>query len=150
MTNFICVISTVLQFTWDHLFGIHILLAFLLVFFERRDPKTIWTWLLLFYFIPIPGFLLYLLIGQDLRKSRMFRNKELEDALQSAVHKQEQRVRKKDRFFFTDKRLSRYHDLVMYNLSAARAVYTDDNEVEVYTDGKEYFSHVIEEIKKAK
>ena len=150
MTNFICVISTVLQFTWDRLFGIHMLLAFLLVFFERRDPKTIWTWLLLFYFIPIPGFLLYLLIGQDLRKSRMFRNKELEDALQSAVHKQEQRVRKKDRLFFGDKRLSRYHDLVMYNLSAARAVYTDDNEVEVYVDGKEYFLHVIEEMKHAK
>ena len=132
------------------IFGVHILLAFLLVFFERRDPKTIWTWLLLLYFIPVPGFFLYLLIGQDLKKSRMFKNKEFEDALQSAVHKQEQRVRKKDKPFFADKKLSRYHDLVLYNLSAARAVYTDDNEVYVYTDGKEYFSHVIEEMKNAK
>ena len=150
MEGFFYLISTVLQFTWDHLFGINILLAILLVFFERRDPKTIWTWLLVLYFLPVLGFLLYLLIGQDMRKNRMFKNKELEDALQSAVHKQEQRVKKKEIFSFDNGKLSRYHDLVMYNLSAAKAVYTDDNEVDIYTDGKEYFTHIYEEIKNAK
>ena len=149
MEGFFYLISTVLQFTWDHLFGINILLAILLVFFERRDPKTIWTWLLVLYFLPVLGFLLYLLIGQDMRKNRMFKNKELEDALQSAVHKQEQRVKKKEIFSFDNGKLSRYHDLVMYNLSAAKAVYTDDNEVDIYTDGKEYFTHIYEEIKNA-
>ena len=39
------------------LFVINILLAITIVFFERRDPKTIWAWLLVLYFIPVLGYL---------------------------------------------------------------------------------------------
>lgn len=143
-------ISAVFQFMWSPAIIINILLAITIVFFERRDPKTIWTWLLVLYFFPGLGFLLYLLIGQDMRKSRMFKNKEVEDAIQSAVLKQERKVKSKEIFAPDDGKMSRYHDLVMYNLAAAKSVYTDDNEVEIYTDGKEYFGHLYEEIKNAK
>lgn len=150
MGEILITISEVLQFIWDNLFGINILLAITIVFFERRDPKTIWTWLLVLYFIPVVGFFLYLVIGQDMRKSKMFKNKELDDAIQSAVLKQEQKVKEKELFSDAKDEMSRYTDLVMYNLAAAKAVYTDDNEVEVYTDGKKYFAHICEEIEKAK
>lgn len=143
-------VATVVQFIWDHALTINILLAITIVFFERRDPKTIWTWLLVLYFIPVLGFLLYLLIGQDMRKSRMFKNKEVEDAIQSAVLKQEQKVKSREIFASGNEKMARYHDLVMYNLAAAKSVYTDDNEVEIYTDGKEYFTHLYEEMKNAK
>lgn len=150
MEEILTAASTMLQFTWNHMFGINILLAIMIVFFERRDPKTIWAWLLVLCFVPVLGFLLYLLIGQDMRKSRMFKNKEVEDALQSAIHKQEQKVKEKEIFSSDNRGMSRYTDLVMYNLAAAKSVYTDDNEVEVYTDGKEYFAHIYEEIKNAR
>lgn len=141
--------SELLRFIWDHAFVLNMLLAITIVFFERRDPKTIWTWLLVLYFVPVLGFFLYLLIGQDMRKSKMFKNKELEDALQSAVVKQEQKAKSK-KIFRNNENLSRYHDLVLYNLSASKAVYTDDNEVEIYTDGKEYFRQLYEAISNAK
>lgn len=150
MGEFFQIISAVLRFLWEHSFGINILLAITIVFFERRDPKTIWAWLLVLYFIPVLGFLLYLLVGQDMRKSRMFKNKELEDAISSAVLKQERRVKSKEIFSFDNGKLSRYHDLVMYNLAASKSVYTDDNEVGIYTDGKEYFAHLYETLSKAK
>ena len=149
MGEIFVVISEIVRFVWEHAFGLNILLAITIVFFERRDPRTIWTWLLALYFLPVLGFFLYLLLGQDMRKSKMFKNKELEDALQSAVVKQEQRAKSKQ-IFQNDEALSRYHDLVMYNLSAAKSVYTDDNEVEIYTDGKEYFAHLYEAISNAK
>lgn len=134
----------------EEMFGVRIVLAIIIVFFQRRDPKTIWTWLLLLYFVPVIGFLLYLLIGQDLKKSRMFKNKEVEDALASAVLKQEQKVRQ-NRFFRRQvEGMACYDDLVMYNLAAAKSVYTDDNEVNVFTDGREYFSRLYEQIEKAK
>lgn len=150
MEEIFAVISTMITFLWDHAAWVNLLLAVTIVFFERRDPRTIWTWLLVLYFVPVLGFLLYLLIGQDMTKSKMFKNKELEDAIASAVLKQEQRVRSKEIFSFDNGSLSRYHDLVMYNLAAAKSVYTDDNEVEIYTDGKEYFTHLYEAIAKAK
>lgn len=150
MEEIFVVISTVFHFIWQHLFGLNILLAITIVFFERRDPKTIWAWLLVLYFIPVLGFLLYLLFGQDMRKSKMFKNKEVEDALHSALIKQEQRVKNREIFASSHGKMSRYSDLVMYNLTASKAVYTDDNELEIFTDGKEYFRHLYEEIHQAK
>ena len=91
MAEILEVISTVFQFIWEHSFALNILLAITIVFFERRDPKTFWAWLLVLYFIPVLGILLYLLIGLDMRKTKMFKNKELEDAIHLAVHKQKQR-----------------------------------------------------------
>ena len=69
------------QFTMEHLLIINILLSLLIIFFQRRSPQTVWTWLLVLYFIPILGFVLYLIIGQDFHKSHMFKMKEIEGEL---------------------------------------------------------------------
>ena len=70
---------------WDwimsNLIYINIILAILIVFFQRREPMTVWAWLLVLYFIPILGFLLYLVLGQDLHKKHMFKMKEIEDEM---------------------------------------------------------------------
>ena len=63
---------TAYHFIMDNLVIINVFFALIIVFFQRRSPQTVWTWLLLLYFIPILGFILYLVIGQDFHKSRMF------------------------------------------------------------------------------
>ena len=73
------------NFWMEHLIFINIILSIVIVFFERRDPKTVWTWLLVLYFIPILGIFLYFIIGYDFHKRQMFRTKEIEDAMCSAV-----------------------------------------------------------------
>ena len=60
---------------------INIMLSIMIVFFQRRDPKTVWTWLLVLYFIPVFGIFIYFILGQDYRKSKMFKVKEMEDTL---------------------------------------------------------------------
>ena len=67
-----------LSFWWimDHLLIINIILSILIIFFQRRNPTTVWTWLLVLYFIPGLGFILYLVLGQNFHKDRMFRMKE--------------------------------------------------------------------------
>ena len=70
------------DFLMNNLVVINIILALAIIFFQRRSPQTVWTWLLLLYFIPILGFILYLVIGQDFHKSRMFKAKEIEGDLE--------------------------------------------------------------------
>jgi len=139
----------ILEFWLDHLFFINILLSIIIVFFERREPKSVWTWLMLLYFIPILGIFLYLLIGQDFHKRSMFRTKEIEDAMYSAISKQEETIIR-DEFQPADPRLRKFSDMVLMNLEAADAVYTADNDVEIFTDGKEKFQALYEEMKQAK
>ncbi|MDR1210589.1 MAG: cardiolipin synthase [Clostridiales bacterium] len=63
----------------DTLFLFNILFGAIIVFFERREPAVTWAWLMVIAFIPYIGFLLYLFIGQDGRKHRIFARKSRSD-----------------------------------------------------------------------
>ena len=53
----------------EHLLYINLLLSVVIVFFQRRDPKAVWTWLMLLYFIPVFGFFFYLILLRILGKA---------------------------------------------------------------------------------
>lgn len=148
MEIFLESVKDVWMWLMEHLVYINLILSVVIVFFQRRDPKAVWTWLLALYFVPIFGFLLYLVLCQDFRKSRMFRIKEVEDRLRYPIESQEQRIRKQDKR--SGKTQSReYEDLVLYNLTTSGAVLTLDNQVEVFMDGVEKFRDLVEEMKRA-
>lgn len=136
------------EWCMGHTYYINFILAFIIVFFQRRDPKSVWAWLLLLYYIPILGFVLYLVIGHNFHKSKMFKIKEVEDELNAAIKKQENTIFNNE-FSITDKRVSDYHDLILYNLETSGAIYTENNWITIYTDGKSKFEDMINEIQKA-
>ena len=142
-------LDSIFHFIMDNIVIINLLLALIIVFFQRRNPQTVWTWLLLLYFIPILGFVLYLIIGQDFNKSRMFKAKEIEGDLKYAVRKQEETIYRR-KLKLSDPSMEQYRDIILYNLEAGQAVLTDNNDISIYTDGKEKFRALYEEIKKAK
>lgn len=138
------------SFMWcmEHLVIINIILSFVIIFFQRRNPMTVWTWLLVLYFLPIVGFFLYLMLGQDYRKSKMFRAKEIEGEVKYAVRRQEESIyRRKMRL--KDPNMERFQSLILYNLNSAQAVITDNNDVRVYTDGREKFRALFAEMEHA-
>ncbi len=135
--------------TMDNLVVINIILALLIVFFQRREPRTVWTWLLVLYFIPVLGFVLYLLLGQNYRKNKMFRMKEIEGEVKYAIRRQEESIYRK-KLLLRDPEMNRFKGLILYNLNEAQAVLTDNNDVRVYTDGKEKFQALITEMEGAR
>lgn len=138
----------VLQFIWDHLVFINFILAVIIVFFQRKDPKSVWTWLLFLYFIPIAGFIFYLLIGTDMHKQKMFRTKEIEDRLNHSIRKQEISIRNKE-MDHQNAVLKHYEDLVLFNLNASGSILTYGNGVTIYTDGNEKFRSLLDDLDKA-
>lgn len=142
-------ISIGYNFTMDNLLVINVILSLLIIFFQRRSPQTVWTWLLLLYFIPILGFVLYLIIGQDFHKNRMFKMKEIEGELKFAVRRQEETIYRK-KLMLANPAMVRFQNLILYNLEAGEAVVTDNNDVRIYTDGREKFQALITEMENAK
>lgn len=132
----------------DHLLVLNIFLAIIIVFFERRDPRNVWTWLLVLYFIPILGFLCYLIIGVDFHKSKMFRTKEIEDRISSVIQAQERDLVNNE-FVDLSEEYNKYKELILYNLQSESAVYTDDNDIEVFFDGVDKFDALVRELEKA-
>jgi len=137
-----------MQFITEHLLFIDCFFAITIVFFERKDPRAVWGWLLLLFFLPGVGFILYLLIGMNMRKLKMFKTKEIEDALNYQIQKQEETIFR-NQFSISDERVQEYQDLILYNLEASQAIYSEENEVAIYTDGNAKFDALIEAIDQA-
>ena len=141
-------VGTVWDWLMENLLYINLILSVVIVFFQRRDPKAVWTWLLALYFLPIFGFLLYLVLCQDFRKSKMFHVKEVEDRLRYPIKSQEEGIQDRESWF-RDPLCRDYEDLVLYNLTTSGAVFTVDNTVDIFTDGVKKFDDLKEEMKKA-
>ena len=51
---------------------VNMLLATIVIFIERREPSTTWAWLLVLFFFPVVGFILYFFLGRNLRSKHLF------------------------------------------------------------------------------
>lgn len=135
-------------FFFKHIWLLNLLFAVIVVFFERKSPKSAWAWLLLLFLAPLFGFVFYLLLGTDMRKRKMFRNKSLEENLYHILRKQEH-VLKKTNMEKIDAQFSRYTDLVLYNMKTSGAVLSVDNEVNIFVEGNALFDKMIEDMRGA-
>lgn len=142
-------LQIVVDFLTKHLMFWNMVFAVVIVFFERKEPKSVWAWLMLLFFLPYVGFLFYLLLGTDMHKRKMFRMKEVEDKLNEEVRGQEYRLQNR-KTGEVGEEIERYADLIMYNLESSGAVLTDDNEVTIFTDGNAKFDALLEDMKQAK
>ncbi len=102
-------------FIFRHMLILNFIFSIVIVFFQRKEPKSAWAWLLVLNALPGLGFLMYLLAGTDIHKRKMFKIKGIEEQLGEAVRQQEYSVqsRKMER---ENPQLKGYSDLVFYNL----------------------------------
>lgn len=133
----------------DNLLWINILLGVLLVFFERRNPTSTWLWLMVLTFLPGIGFILYLFLGQDLSKKKMFKSKEMQDDCFKSIAIEQKELIQSNDFFHKDPNFSRYDDLVKMFLMNSEAYFTQDNKVDIFFTGEEKFKALLESIEKA-
>lgn len=139
-------------YTWffKNILWLNILFAVLLVFFERRNPTTTWLWLMVLTFLPGIGFLLYLFIGQDMSKKKMFQQKEEDDrGIRDKVMRQGQKIFEEE-YIYSNPKFMEHEDIIKMHILTSEAYFSQDNEVELYFDGEEKFSAFLESIANAK
>ena len=134
----------------EQLIFINLLFSVIIVFFQRRNPRSVWTWLFALNFIAVFGILFYLLFGQDLKKSRMFRIKEISDRLNFPIKSQEEIIGADNMPEEMMDPISRdFRSLILYNLETSGAVLTACNRIQIYTDGQEKFAALRDALRKA-
>lgn len=130
--------------------GLNILLAIALIFLERKDPTSTWAWILILLFIPLAGFILYLLIGRKLRKKHLFR---WEGSKEIGIDKliSYQKVAIEDGSFeYRIPHAENYKELIYMNLNTNLAVLTQDNHVDIFSDGADKFESLLKDINAAR
>lgn len=139
-------------FAWklaDIIFIINIFLVAIVVVFERRNPVATVAWILLLVFVPILGFLMYIFLGQNLQRKKLFYLKEEEEhELLSLLAGQDVSLQK-NTLHFNDPRTREYLDLVYLQMVSNYSLLTQDNKVEVFHEGEELFNRILSSLKKA-
>ncbi|MBM7110422.1 Major cardiolipin synthase ClsA [Brevibacillus laterosporus] len=131
------------------LFLLNFLFAIVVVFLERRTPVSTWAWLMILWFIPVLGFVLYLMLGQNLSRKKIFKwDKHVYAYIKREVVKQMEQLKAK-KLHFHDPVGKEYQDLVYLHLNNDEALLTQDNQVEIITDGLYKFERLFEDIRRA-
>lgn len=143
-----------MKFLYENVFVIifiaNMLLSLIIVFRERKQTAQTWSWLLVLMFIPVLGFILYIFLGRGISKDKIFdmkmqakigMNAEIESEKQSLLrglfpHPATGEVDPKQLIYM----------LTVFESS----LYTTNNDIHLYTDGREKFDGLIQDIRLAK
>lgn len=128
---------------------LNIIFAIIVIFLENKDPGTTWAWLMVLTFIPILGFILYLLLGKNLNRQHLFL---WEDRKKIGIAQliAEQTVHfRTGNLPYSNEIIENNKGLIYMLLDNNDAILTTNNTVEIFTDGKEKFHSLFKDIRSA-
>lgn len=142
--------TTIAMRILEIIFVLNVVFAFLVVFFERRSPSATLTWLMVLFFIPLLGFILYIFLGQDLRKKKMFfLKKEEEYKILPLLQQQDEQIHN-HQLVLNNPQMAQYCDLIHLHLNSNQAFLSQDNKLEIFVDGSLHFDDLISQLRNAK
>jgi cardiolipin synthase A/B len=128
-----------LRLLLDVLTILNIFFALTVVLKERKSPSVTWAWLLVVLVIPYIGFILYVLLGLDIRKNKMFLDKMNEDRI----------LYMKYAIICNENKKIESH-IQQLNCKNHSLIANDFNSVKLYNDGNDKFTALLKDIKEAK
>lgn len=123
------------------------ILAFYIVFHRRRSVSTTWAWLIILLVFPVFGAIAYAFFGRGISQENLFSiNRQKHIGLknvQETITKPPKKISPQD----TSNKATIAIDF--FNKRGDSPL-TKNNSVKIYTNGNEFFSNLIKDLKKAK
>ena len=141
---------------WDLIvaiiFVINVLFAIGIIFFERnrKNIGATFAWLAALIFMPVFGFVLYLIFGQTFYREKLFNVKAELDAKQKSLLKEQLEGLQEYKAGPSNNELDKYLAMAHMLLVNDMALLTENNQIQVYTDGNDKFNALLDAIKNAK
>lgn len=117
---------------------------------EKRNVSSTWAWIMVLFFLPVLGFIMYLVLGQKIKKRKL--NKLIDinpNVVENLVSTQLSELRSGQLLLNTEE-ARKYSDLILMNLNTNYSLFSDQNDLDIFTDGHTKFEHMLQDIKKAK
>lgn len=132
---------------WASASAISVFTIIVVIIIERKNTAHTFAWLLVLLFLPVIGMFLYLILGRNFRKRKMFSDKELVDRVEfKSMYKFLNSSYKNKELFKTP--LS--HKISHLLLKNSKAFLSEHNSVNIYPDGIKLFKTMFQDISKAK
>ncbi len=139
-------------FTWAAIliYIIDFIIACWIVFLERRTPSATIAWIMILFLFPVGGIVMYFLLSQHVSRRKIFEltsaeMAELEESLSDQVSSM-----RDGRFRFKNPEAQKWRDMISFHQLYSHAYYTEDNNVEIFTDGVCKMERMVKDIRAAK
>lgn len=142
-------VSFLLEHTGAVFLVVNTILSLIIVFRERKDTVTTWAWLLILTFLPVVGFIMYIFLGKGISKERIFDLKMQTKVGMNVEIEQQQRALARGLFPKPSTDQVDPKQLIYMLTMFESSLYTTNNEVTLYTDGREKFDALLADIQKA-
>jgi len=124
------------------------------VFIERRRPQDTIAWIIVLTMLPYVGMVFYLLIGSSgtlmrLTRRRMLRKSALFNDYVRVLYSQF-RLSREGGIAFNDLDMAKHNDMVSLLLAQNGAIYSQDNNIRIFTDANEKYDALFDDISRAK
>ena len=132
------------------IYVINFIFIFAVLFLERKTSSARLAWIMVLAFMPIVGFVFYLVFNQNL--SRIHINHLYDDewnAVQTLLKNQMNREDDDDYSDMTNPSAISRKDMIKLNQVYGESIYTEGNDVELITDGNDLLDSMIKDIRAA-
>lgn len=130
--------------------AVNVLIIIAIIFMERKNPESTLAWVLVLTFLPIVGLILYMIFSQNIARKQIFRlNPDEEKFVSSSLKKQMDAI-STGKYEFVNEEAYGWRDMIRLNQRYDSAYFTQNNSVELFTDGREKFESLIADIRNAK
>jgi len=132
------------------IYFITVLFTILLVIQQKGDPLKTISWIMVILLIPLIGIIFYFYFGKNFRRQKIFNRKGLSDMerIRDFSHSQILELPGKD-FLKNPKIKSKQHIMTLL-LNNSKSLLTENNNLKIYTKGKEAFDKILNDIEDAK
>ncbi|MDF2959819.1 MAG: ywnE [Paenibacillus sp.] len=125
---------------------INLLFAAAIIFLERRNVGVTWAWLMLLLLLPVLGFIIYIFIGQNLARQKVYRVRaRMERHVREEMEEQEGSIQE-GTYPYHEPAVKKYEHLIYMNLMSSASPLTQNNEVTLFIDGVKKFEALLERI----
>lgn len=129
---------------------VNLILSAIAISLERKNPTATLAWLFFMAFLPGIGFLIFLLMSQNISKRKIFKYTAEESEIYEAFLSKQAEAFMDGTFQFNDDDLIPYTDMILFHNRLSESFYSQNNDIKVFSDGTEKFKELFEDIRQAK
>ena len=129
---------------------INVILAIIIIFIERKNPAKTLAWILVLFFLPIVGAVFYLVFAQNISRRKIYNlddkdKKIIRDSLEDQIEEMNS-----GEFELSNEAANIWRQMVKLNLVYGESYLTQNNSIDMFNDGKDFFRSLMKDIKAAK
>ena len=135
---------------YSTILAINLLLSVLLITLERKNPTSALAWLFFLTMLPGVGFLFYLLLNQNYTRRRLFKYTHEESSAYFGELSAQKEALEKGKLTFLNEASANHVDKLLFHNNLSDAYFTQNNDIKIYTNGREKFNDLMADISHAK